>query len=206
MSVLSGLIRPSGGRIGLGGQDMTAASAKDWRGRGLGNLPADRFRQGGAPALTLAENAIAGTDGDADLQWGPLLRRGAIAQQTRRMIADYSVRAFGIHERLDSLSGGNAQKLIAARELATRPRFLIADQPTRGIDVAAAAFLHKRIDEAAGGGCAVLLVSADLEELLRLSDRVLVMFGGRITADLRNGPHLTPELLGPYMLGLAKAA
>jgi ABC-type uncharacterized transport system ATPase subunit len=111
----------------------------------------------------------------------------------------------GIYERLDSLSGGNAQKLIAARELATLPRFLIADQPTRGIDVASAAFLHARIAEAAERGAGVLLVTADLDELLRLSDRVIVMFGGRVTADLRNGTHLTPEELGPFMLGLEVA-
>ena len=205
-SVLAGLLRPSRGTILFNGRDMTGADCKAWRGAGLANLPADRFAQGGAPALTLAENAIAGTDGDPALQHGPFLRRAAVAARTRSMIADYSVRAFGIHERLDSLSGGNAQKLIAARELATGPKFLLADQPTRGIDVAAAAFLHKRISDAARNGCAVLLISADLDELLRLSDRVLVMFGGRITASLRNGPHLSPETLGPSMLGIEKGA
>jgi simple sugar transport system ATP-binding protein len=121
------------------------------------------------------------------------------------MIKEFNVRSFGIYERLDSLSGGNAQKLIAARELATKPKLLIADQPTRGIDVAAAAFLHRRLDEAARSGAAVLLVSADLDELLRLSDRVLVFFAGRIVADLPNGPSLTPAALGPYMLGLETA-
>jgi simple sugar transport system ATP-binding protein len=122
------------------------------------------------------------------------------------MIKRYSVRAGAISERLDSLSGGNAQKLIAARELATNPKFLIADQPTRGIDVSAAAFLHRRIDEVAQGGCAVLLVSADLDELLRLSDRVVVLFNGRIVAHLENGPDITPATLGPYMLGTKVAA
>ena len=206
VSVLSGMMKPASGRIAFNGRDMARADALGWRRAGLANLPADRFGQGGAPALSLAENAIAGTDGDPELQRGPLLRGAAITARVRKMIADYSVRNSGIGERLDSLSGGNAQKLIAARELATRPRFLIADQPTRGIDVAAAAFLHKRLDEAARGGAAILLVTADLDELLRLADRVVVLFAGRIVADLRNGPELDPARLGPFMLGLETAS
>jgi ABC-type uncharacterized transport system ATPase subunit len=206
VSVLSGVMRPSAGRVLFDGRDMTRADGLAWRRAGLGNLPADRFGQGGAPSLSLADNAIAGTDGDRRLQRGPFLRGGAIAAHVKRMVAEYSVRNSGIDERLDSLSGGNAQKLIAARELATRPKFLIADQPTRGIDVAAAAFLHKRLDEAARGGAAILMVTADLDELLRLADRVVVMFAGRIVASLRNGPDLAPETLGPFMLGLETAA
>jgi len=206
VSVLSGMMKPASGRIAFNGRDMARADALGWRRAGLANLPADRFGQGGAPALSLAENAIAGTDGDSELQRGPLLRGAAITARVRKMIADYSVRNSGIGERFDSLSGGNAQKLIAARELVTRPRFLIADQPTRGIDVAAAAFLHKRLDEAARGGAAILLVTADLDELLRLADRVVVLFAGRIVADLGNGPELDPARLGPFMLGLETAS
>jgi simple sugar transport system ATP-binding protein len=122
------------------------------------------------------------------------------------MVREFDVRMRGIGERLDSLSGGNAQKLIAARELAGSPELLIADQPTRGIDVASAAFLHSRIDAVARSGAAVLLVTADLDELLRLADRVLVLFNGRILADLVNTADLTPAALGPYMLGLEQAA
>ncbi len=205
VSVLSGLMKPTSGTIRFNGADFTTETMHGWRVAGLANLPADRFAQGGAPALSLAENAVAGTDGDPRVQWGPFLRRKAIAGRVQKMIADYSVRSLGIHERLDSLSGGNAQKLIAARELATEPTFLIADQPTRGIDVAAAAFLHKRFDDVARAGCTILLFSADLDELLRLCDRVVVLFNGRITANLKNGPDVTPETLGPYMLGLEAA-
>lgn len=206
VSVLSGLAEAAAGAIRLNGADMTAATTAIWRAKGLACLPADRFSQGGAPGLTLAENVIAGTDGDPETDRGPFLRRNAIAARVRAMIERYSVRAGGIGERLDSLSGGNAQKLIAARELATSPKFLIADQPTRGIDVSATAFLHRRIDEVAQGGCAVLLVSADLDELLRLSDRIVVLFNGRIVAVLENGPDITPAVLGPYMLGTREAA
>jgi len=206
VSALSGLMRASQGAITLNGADMGTADTASWRKKGLAYLPADRFSQGGAPGLSLAENTIAGTDGNRDTDFGPFLRWSAIKARVSGMIKQYSVRAGAITERLDSLSGGNAQKLIAARELATKPKFLIADQPTRGIDVSAAAFLHRRIDEVAQGGCAVLLVSADLDELLRLSDRIVVFFNGRIVAVLRNGPDITPAVLGPYMLGTRDAA
>lgn len=206
VGVLSGLTHPATGTIRLDGADMSRAAAPDWRKAGLAYLPADRYARGGTAALSLADNAIAGTDGDKALQWGPFLRRGAIRKRVQQMIADYAVRAGGTGERLDSLSGGNAQKLIAARELAGAPKLLIADQPTRGVDVAAAALLHGRIDLAARNGAAVLLITADLDELLRLADRVLVLFNGRIVADLENHAGLTPAALGPYMLGLETAA
>ena len=205
VSLLSGLMRPTSGTIRFAGGDLSKASAAQWRKAGLAYLPADRFRQGGTPALSLIDNAIAGTDRDATLQWGPFLRRGAIRDRVHGMVSEFAVRMRGIGERLDSLSGGNAQKLIAARELAGRPRLLIADQPTRGIDMASAAFLHGRIDAVARAGAAVLLVTADLDELLRLADRVVVLFNGRIVADLPNSADLTPAALGPYMLGLKNA-
>lgn len=201
VAALSGMRSVPQGKILFNGKDMTSKPISDWRKNGLAYLPADRFAQGGAPNLTLAENAIAGADHDKSIQRGPFLKLGAIRDRVNAMIKEYSVRASGIGERLDSLSGGNAQKLIAARELATSPSFLIADQPTRGIDVSAAAFLHSRIDEAARNGCAVLLVSADLDELLRLSDRIIVLFSGKVAAEIINGPEVTPAMLGPYMLG-----
>lgn len=206
VAALSGSGQIVDGSVAFNGKEMRDADCAHWRKNGLAYLPADRFAQGGAPGLTLAENAIAGTDGNPEIDRGPFLRRNAIRARVSAMIKQYSVRALGIGERLDSLSGGNAQKLIAARELATNPRFLIADQPTRGIDVSAAAFLHRRIDEVAQAGCAVLLVSADLDELLRLSDRIVVLFNGRIVAMLDNGPNITPAVLGPYMLGTREAS
>jgi simple sugar transport system ATP-binding protein len=103
--------------------------------------------------------------------------------------------------RLGSLSGGNAQKLVAARELQGSPRLVVADQPTRGIDLAAAAFLRSRLRAAADAGAAVLLVSSDLDEILALADRVLVLFAGRPMALVPN-EGLTPEMLGRPMTGL----
>lgn len=208
-AVLSGAAHPSAGSIHFAGHDgistpMNTASTAKWRRRGMAHLPADRYAHGGAAAMILTENAIAGTDGDRALQSGPFLKPLAAARKAAAMVAEFGVRCLGIGERLDSLSGGNAQKLIAARELARDPKFLIADQPTRGIDLAAAAFLHSRFDAMTRKGGAVLLITADLDELLRLSDRILVLHDGEAVAVLDNSAAVTPQSLGPYMLGLER--
>lgn len=201
VALLAGQTTADRGEIRFDGQLM-GTGVESWRKQGMAWLPEDRFHQGGCGALSLADNAIAGTDGDQRIQQGPFLKQRAIVARVKAMINEYAIRCPGPGSRLDALSGGNAQKLIAARELAAEPRFLIAEQPTRGIDVASAAFLHQRITDAAAHGAAVLLVTADLDELLRLSDRVVVMFNGRITAIVPNGPAVLPATLGPYMLGL----
>lgn len=202
VEVLSGARQVSSGSITLNGQDLATANVATWRKSGLAHLPADRFSKGGAPAMSVAVNAVAGHPLAKDLRRGKFLRPKAMAQKARDLVRAYSVRCLGVDEPLDSLSGGNAQKVIAARELGTAPKFLIADQPTRGIDVASAAFLHRRISDLADNGGAILLVTADLDELLRLSDRILVMFGGRVTAEIPNTTKVTPAMLGPFMLGL----
>jgi general nucleoside transport system ATP-binding protein len=116
------------------------------------------------------------------------------------------VRHGGQGQPLKSLSGGNAQKLIAARELSGYPSFVLADQPTRGIDVATAAALHNMLIEAASTGAAVLVISADLDELLRLCDRIVVLAGGRIALDTVNDASLGIEKIGRAMLGVDRDA
>jgi len=199
VSLLTGLAHPSAGDIRLHGRAMTRASTKIWRRAGMAHLPADRFAEGGARSLSLVDNAIAG------MNLGPLLSGRRAEQVTAAMIARYGVRARSPRQSFGELSGGNAQKLIAAREFSSHPRFLVADQPTRGIDIEAAAFIRARILELADGGCAVLLISADLEELLALADRLVVFFAGHIAAGFDDVRALTPERLGPFMLGLATA-
>ena len=184
---------------------MTRAGTAAWRRLGMAHLPADRFHDGGARSLSLADNAIGGAHRSAALGWGPFLSRGRAERLTQRMIDTFGVRARSPRQALGDLSGGNAQKLIAAREFATRPRFLVADQPTRGIDIEAAAFIRGRILALAEAGAAVLLLTADLDELLALSDRVIVLFAGRVVAEMANDAALSPERLGPAMLGLETA-
>lgn len=200
VKLMSGARRADGGGFAWDGADVVAENTGRLRRRGLAHLPADRFREGGSRRLTLAENALAGAH--RGYRTGPLLRMQAMTARTRDIIVQFGVRCPGPLAPLGALSGGNAQKIIAAREFATNPRFLIADQPTRGIDVAAANFIQDQIVTLARSGCAVLLLSADLDELLRLSSRIAVLYAGRIVATLPNGPELTPARLGPFMLGL----
>jgi simple sugar transport system ATP-binding protein len=206
VSALTGRARPDAGGGAFLGRAIGRLDTRDWRRAGLAHLPADRFAEGGARNLSLADNAIGCAYRSPDLGRWPLLSRAKAAALTTTLVSEYGVRAVSPRQPLGSLSGGNAQKLIAAREFETKPRLLIVDQPTRGIDVQAAAFIRARLVELAEAGTAVLLVTADLDELLSLSDRVLVLYGGRIVARLENGPGLTSEALGPYMLGLRSAA
>ena len=202
--VLTGARRPDAGTITWDGQALAGDNTEALRRRGLAHLPADRFRDGGSRRLSLTENALAGAH--RNYRIGPLLRPRAMVEKTRAIIEQFAVRCPGPLAPLGALSGGNAQKIIAAREFGSNPHFLVADQPTRGIDVAAANFIQDQIVALARSGCAVLLLSADLDELLRLSTRICVLYAGRIVATLPNGPDLTPARLGPFMLGLEVAA
>jgi len=204
VKLLTGTRRPHGGSITWDGAEVAGERTGALRRRGLAHLPADRFREGGSRRLSLAENALAGAH--RAYRIGPLLRPSAMIERTRAIIDTFAVRCPGPLAPLGALSGGNAQKIIAAREFGTKPRFLIIDQPTRGIDVAAANFIQDQIVALARSGCAVLLLSADLDELLRLSSRVAVLYAGRLVASFPNSGDLTPAKLGPYMLGLEASA
>jgi ABC-type uncharacterized transport system ATPase subunit len=206
VSLLTGGRKPSAGDIFWDGTSVLGLNTARLRSRGLAHLPADRFREGGAKRLSLTENAMAGAHRLEQFSAGPFLKRGAMAARTNEIIAEYNVRCPSAASPLQALSGGNAQKIIAAREFASKPSVLIADQPTRGIDIAAAAFIQERIMALASEGTSVLLLSADLDELLRLSDRVAVLYAGKIVAVLDNTEALTPARLGPFMLGLENAA
>ncbi len=206
VGVLTGLRRAASGVAEFLGRDIAGMDTDALRRSGMGHLPADRYAEGGARTLSLADNAIGDAHRSATLGRWPFLSRAAADRRAAALISAYDVRATGPRQVLGALSGGNAQKLIAAREFAAHPKLLIADQPTRGIDIQAAAFIRARLIELAEHGAAVLLITADLDELLSLSDRVAVMFAGRIVVRLENGPDLSPEVLGPYMLGLQAAA
>ncbi len=206
VSVLTGLRAPDAGSVTLDGHDVARAGTAAWRALGMGHLPADRFAEGGARSLSLTDNAIGAAFRRRALGRWPWLSRRAAEAATAEMVRVYDVRCRSVRQRLGALSGGNAQKLIAAREFGAGPRFLVADQPTRGIDIQAAAFLRARLLALAREGAAILLVTADLDELLALADRVAVLFAGRVVALMGNDGGLTPERLGPAMLGWLERA
>lgn len=205
---LTGLRPISAGRIMLCGQDITAHSARERRQAGLGHIPQDRQHRGLVLDFTVAENAILGRHDQEPfsrrrgLRW---LQFPAIAAHARKLIGEFDIRPPDPDVRSASLSGGNQQKVIAARELDQDPHCLLAVQPTRGLDVGAIEFIHRRLVAARDQGRAVLLISLELDEIMSLSDRILVMYEGKIVAEL-DRDEATEEKIGLYMAGGGGAA
>ena len=200
IEALTGLRKPSGGSIQMGGQNLTSDSVRGRLEKGLGHIPEDRLRRGMILEFTLAENlAMHSYRYEPDsTRWG-WLRPGRMIATARRLIAEFDVRGGGPRAKGSELSGGNQQKLVVAREISRDPKLLIAAQPTRGLDVGAIEFLHRRLVSERDEGRAILLVSLELDEILSLSDRVLVMFEGQIVGEY--GPDVDAETCGIAMTG-----
>jgi simple sugar transport system ATP-binding protein len=169
---------------------------------GIGHIPEDRQRRGLVLEFTIAENAeLHDYNRPPASRWGWIFP-GKFAEWAKRLIAEFDIRGGSPASRAAVLSGGNQQKLVAAREIARDPKVLIAAQPTRGLDVGAIEYLHGRLVAERDEGRAILLVSLELEEILSLSDRILVIYEGRIVAE--HGPDATEEEIGLEMLGGGK--
>lgn len=133
---------------------------------------------------------------------GPFLHSSKIAALASSLVEEFKVRCSGTRQPVGMLSGGNMQKVVVARECSTNPQLLIAEQPTRGVDIGAAQFIHQKLLELRSDKCAIVLVSADLNEILELSDSLLVMYEGQIVAYFDNPSAVSEEELGLYMLGI----
>ena len=155
-----------------------------------------------APGASVAENLVSTKLLDRRFVRSGLLDLKAIRANAQALIERFSIRVGGPGAPVATLSGGNMQKVVVARELAEQPKLLLVAQPTRGVDLGATQFIWKTIANARDSGAAVLLTSADLSELLALSDRLLVFYRGKIVAAFRNSEAVSPETLGTYMLGL----
>jgi general nucleoside transport system ATP-binding protein len=204
VGTLLGLIRPVSGTISLDGEDITSWPTLRRRARGIAFVPEDRHRQALLLQAPLWENRVLGHQWSRTLFRHGLLRRKAAIADTARIMAEYDVRAPGTDTIAGALSGGNQQKLIIGRELEGDPNVLIAAHPTRGVDVGAQAAIWDRIRQARSNGLATLLISADLEELIGLSDTLYVILRGRLVAKFDPGG-VTPEELGSYMTGATPA-
>jgi simple sugar transport system ATP-binding protein len=200
IDALTGLLRPAAGRINVAGHDIGHhATARQVLDLGVGHIPEDRQRRGLVLEFSIAENiALHDYDKEPDSRWGWLYPHRLIARAAQ-LIKDFDVRGGGPKTRAGALSGGNQQKVIVAREVARDPKVLIAAQPTRGLDVGAIEYVHRRLVAERDRGRAILLVSLELEEILSLSDRILVMFEGRIVGEY--SPDVTEEQLGIAMTG-----
>ena len=199
IEAITGLRRAEGGQIAVAGQVMAHASARKMLDAGVGHIPEDRQRRGLVLEFTIAENiALHDYCYPPDSRWGWLFPR-RLVDRARNLIREFDVRGGGPNTRAGALSGGNQQKVVAAREVARDPKVLIAAQPTRGLDVGAIEFLHRRLIEERDEGRAILLVSLELDEVMSLSDRLLVMYEGRVVGE--HGADASEEEIGLEMLG-----
>ncbi len=205
MEALAGMRRFASGIIQLGSASITPSRpiAPDaLRALGMAHVPEDRLRTGLLPTFAARESAILGYHEDTAFGRGPLLDWGVIDRHTAGLMQRYEVKPPLPKLRGALFSGGNQQKLIMARELEREPKVLLVGQPTRGVDIGGIDFIHRQLVAMRDRGCAVLLVSVELDEILRLSDRILVMFDGRIVGDLLPGD-ADERQLGLMMAGAA---
>ena len=200
VETLAGLRAERGGTIAIGGRNVTSLSVKARGDAGLSHIPEDRHARGLVLDHSIAENLILGQQ--HRFTHAVRMDRELIADNARRAIAAYDIRPADPLLAARALSGGNQQKVVIAREMGRPFQVLLAAQPTRGVDVGAIEFIHARLREARDAGKAILLVSADLAEILALSDRIAVMYGGRIVATLPRAD-ATVDVLGSYMTGAA---
>jgi simple sugar transport system ATP-binding protein len=201
VEALAGLRKPAGGRISIGERDVTNASPLRHLQSGLGHIPEDRQRRGLVLEFSLAENLALHDYRQQPYSRFGWLRPGRIIAWARRLLKEFDVRGGTAESRASALSGGNQQKVVVAREVERDPRVLIAAQPTRGLDVGAIEFVHRRLVQERDEGRAILLVSLELDEVLSLADRILVIYEGRIVGEY--DPTASPEELGIAMTGAA---
>lgn len=200
---VAGMRRATSGQVRLSGRDVTSLPPGEVMAAGLAFIPEERMTMGVIREFSVAENAILETYDAPPLARRGLLDFNAINKHCTALVHAYDVKTPSLDTPVKSLSGGNIQKLILARELSRAPRFLLAAQPTRGVDIGATEYIHKRLIEQRTAGTAILLISEDLEEVRALSDRVAVMYEGQIAGIV--SPDTSVEELGLLMAG-AKGA
>lgn len=203
VSILAGLKKPAGGTVKIGQAQIERFDPSAMRKLGVTYIPEDRMENGCAAQLSIADNLFADRI-ESFLKNNVFLDNKRIKEEAMKKVEEFSVLCSSIRQPVHMLSGGNVQKVVAARELTNRARIIIAEQPTRGIDAGASELIREKIVELRDQGAAVLLVSADLNEVLELSDSTIVMNGGRINAYFKDTADLTEEELGYYMLGVKR--
>jgi len=200
VEALTGLRKATGGTITLDGKDLTHSNPRERHQLGMAHIPEDRQRQGLVGGLSVAENLVLTRYHDDQFSHGVVVDWDAANAIADTLISEYDIRTPSKETGVGTLSGGNQQKVIVARELSRDLRLTIAAQPTRGVDVGSIEYIHSRIVKERDAGTAVLIVSTELEEVMALSDRLLVMYRGRVVAEL-DPKKSTPMEVGLYMAG-----
>ena len=203
---LTGLEKLTGGTITFGGQDITKSSIRERSKSGMSHIPEDRLKHGLVLDYSLEQNMVLQRYWEPDFQKAGFIKSGAVREYADKLISQYDVRSGqGAVTTARSMSGGNQQKAIIAREIDKNPELLVAVQPTRGLDVGAIEYIHSQLVAQRDKGKAVLLVSLELDEVMDVSDRILVMYEGEIVGQL-DPKEITVEELGLYMAGAKRDA
>ncbi|HPF87046.1 MAG TPA: ABC transporter ATP-binding protein [Candidatus Limiplasma sp.] len=198
---IMGMRPQTGGEVYLSGQNISRLSPRQIRARGVSYIPADRMRTGLSAEATVMENLLVGKQRQKEFsRFGIQFRKRRANAYARELSEVFDIRAGGIDIPMKSLSGGNMQKAVIAREFSFDTPVLIINQPTRGVDIGAIEFIHEKILQKRAAGCAILLVSADLDELFRLSDRLVTLFEGQLTGQFQNGA-IGKQEISYYMTG-----
>jgi general nucleoside transport system ATP-binding protein len=205
VETIMGIRTATSGRVFYEGEDITRWGTRERREAGIGYIPEDRTRHGLLLEAPLWENRMLGHQTQPPNARGPLIDIGGAKADTRRIVSEYDVRTPSIDVVASSLSGGNQQKLIVGREMSGEPKLLVAAHPTRGVDVGAQAAIWDLLRAARAAGLAVLLISADLDELIGLSDSLQVLLRGRLVASA-DPATVTPEELGSAMTGAGEGS
>jgi simple sugar transport system ATP-binding protein len=200
-ALLSGTLAPDAGDVRIDGETIARFSARDFIARRVGRIPEDRHATGVVGDMAVWENLIAEQLREPPFwRWGRIIDFAACRAYARRLVEQFDIRGAGIDGTTRLLSGGNMQKLILARTLDRSPRFILASQPIRGLDEGAIAAVHQRLLDAKRAGAGVLVISEDLDEILGIADRVVVIHGGRVSAPLDVGA-VDARRLGLMMTG-----
>ena len=201
LEAICGLRRAESGHVRIGGEDVTNRSPGEIRARGLANIPEDRLAPGVDKFASVTDNLLVGRQRDKEFNaLGFHQKRSSIERYASELYERFDIRGAGVDTEVGSMSGGNMQKVVVAREFSYDTPALVISQPTRGVDIGAMEFIHTRIIEKRNSGCAVLLSSADLDEVFRLSDRIITLYEGRVTGEFR-ADSITKEEIGYYMTG-----
>jgi simple sugar transport system ATP-binding protein len=201
VEAITGLKKSFGGKLWMQGKDITNQTPRFLTQSGLAHVPEDRHKHGLILPFSIDTNLVLETYYRQPFSNGWWVNLESISKNAERLVHEFDVRTPSIHTPVSSLSGGNQQKVIVAREMSRPIRLLVINQPTRGLDVGSIEFIHKRIIEARNQGVAVLLISAELDEILSLSDRIGVMYNGRMVKELP-ATEANREALGRFMMGL----
>jgi ABC-type uncharacterized transport system ATPase subunit len=204
VQAITGLTHPVSGRLRLLGNDITSATPRKITEMGSAHIPEDRQHDGLVLKSTIADNLVLNTYYQAPFAKSVIIQEDKVLENAKDIIEHFDVRTPSPLIPVGSLSGGNQQKVIVGREFSRPIKFLVASQPTRGLDVGSIEYIHKRLLEKRSDGVAILLVSTELDEIMKLSDRIAVMFGGEIIA-IVDAEGATKERIGLLMAGVTEA-